>query len=420
MNIGDFILATFEGDAVQAKYTLQVLSIDNLNSSVSCYLIGGEQNFTFSYHSEPWMGTDAQGQNYMLSSHDIFVRGGISPLARSIAAITFMDGNTYLASVDDVSDGIKATLHHGSNFRVDIDINNIVIQSDWDTYPIGTHVIGVEGCTNEDDNYAINKIIKIVNESEVLNYNWKDRGIAPKGFLYGLSLVYAKAYSIFKHGFQHGVSASEEDEFIFAMIKPINSDSKNDAIAKYSHLLTEHGANLSIENETILRSVFTLLFGLGMRESSGKYCTGWDRGKLTGWGNPEKVVMPTSINSEAGLFQVSYDIGFSSGTLERLYELYKRRGDDPFLDYFRQQVKCSSSQLENFGEGEGVNYQVFCKTHPSFAVMSTAMMLRQKARHWGPIRKDTLEIITQVWSLLIDIENEINNDDHLIIRFATY
>src|SRR6185295_4211186 len=85
-----------------------------------------------------------------------------------------------------------------------------------------------------------------------------------------------------------------------------------DAVARHKATFLGFGADLNGENGggvPVLRALFTILFGLGMQESSGKHCVGWDRDKVTGWGDPAKAVVPSETNAEAGLFQVSYDIG---------------------------------------------------------------------------------------------------------------
>lgn len=76
-----------------------------------------------------------------------------------------------------------------------------------------------------------------------------------------------------------------------------------------------------------------------MRESSGMHCTGW--------GDPTNAVTPTAENSEAGLFQISYDIGVGvQGDFKDLYDKYKQQPPG-FLDVFSEGVNCSADDLQN-------------------------------------------------------------------------
>ena len=74
--------------------------------------------------------------------------------------------------------------------------------------------------------------------------------------------------------------------------KAPNANMATDAIAKYWNTFMGFGADISIDGVAVLRALFTILFGLGIRESTGKHRVGWDRDKLTGWGDPTKSNRP--------------------------------------------------------------------------------------------------------------------------------
>ncbi len=62
-----------------------------------------------------------------------------------------------------------------------------------------------------------------------------------------------------------------------------------------------------------LRHSYTLLIGLGMMESSGKYCEGRDVSEC----------FTTADTAEAGLFQTSYGAHIHSPSLGDLFKTYK-------------------------------------------------------------------------------------------------
>jgi hypothetical protein len=151
-----------------------------------------------------------------------------------------------------------------------------------------------------------------------------------------------------------------------------------------------HGMNNATAPER-LKNLFVLMFGLGLMESSGRCCCGWDRGKLDGWGDPAKKIDPTAENSEAGLFQTSYDIMYPATKpyktlLLKVFSNYKQNPDG-FLQYFSKGAKCSNADHENFGDGDGKEFQRISKECPGFAVELTAVALRNISNHWNPVIK---------------------------------
>jgi hypothetical protein len=119
-------------------------------------------------------------------------------------------------------------------------------------------------------------------------------------------------------------------------------------------------------------------------------------------------VAPTAKNAEAGLFQISYDIGMDRTDLNALWERYKKRPSSGFLDVFSERVNCSAADKANFGAGVGKEFQRFSKDCPAFTVELAALGLRTVANHWGPI--DHVEIRPECWSLLSDIETAIDQE----------
>jgi hypothetical protein len=262
---------------------------------------------------------------------------------------------------------------------------------------------------------AVAQILEHVNASPLVNYSWKDRGKAKIGYLKGMALSYARVYC--KYSLRPGEPENFRDQFTVKMAKGIgpHANPATDAIAKYANQLRQFGADVSVDGVDVLRGLFTILIGLGMRESAGKHCVGWDRGKITGWGNPAKAVVPTATNAEAGLFQISYDIGVGpQGDFKDLYERYKRRPSSGFLQYFSEDVTCSVAEAQNFGAGVGQDFQQFSKECPAFTVELAALALRTRADHWNPIITDKVELRRECWSLLVGIETAIDDLDGCI------
>jgi hypothetical protein len=245
---------------------------------------------------------------------------------------------------------------------------------------------------------VIARIFQLVEESDLAKYNWKGRGPAPIAYLKGMALTYARSYCHY-----------QIDGLVMKMVKGVRpgADTTKDAVARYANKFMEFGADVSVDGVHVLRGVFTILFGLGMRESGGKFCAGWDMSKTKG---PHPKV-PTAENSEAGLFQISYDISMNRNDFDSLFERYKRRPSG-FLDVFSEGVACQVPGYDGgaiFGAGAGKDFQQLSKDNPAFTAELAALGLRTTANHWGPINTNKVEILRACWSLLLDVEGAIDN-----------
>ena len=132
---------------------------------------------------------------------------------------------------------------------------------------------------------AIDQILQIAAGSEIVHYPWNNRGVAPAGYLKGMALVFARVYCKLKAG----------DPAAAEMAKKDTGNSVKDALASYSQQFLEAGMDNRTSGRETLRHLFVLLIGLGMRESSGRYCEGRDR----------SAANTSSNDAEAGLFQTS-------------------------------------------------------------------------------------------------------------------
>jgi Bacterial SH3 domain len=106
---------------------------------------------------------------------------------------------------------------------------------------------------------ALNEIFQIASTSAIATYNWKNRGVAPLGYIKGMAMVFARVYCRLKEG----------DLAALAMSKANTGNRQKDALAWYAQQFREAGMDNETAGPSTLRHLFVLLIGLGMRESSG-------------------------------------------------------------------------------------------------------------------------------------------------------
>ena len=120
---------------------------------------------------------------------------------------------------------------------------------------------GMEGLSDE----LTATIVKLAEESDLAVYSWPDRGVPPPGYISGMCLAFAVAYVML---------LGDEDSAATVMAKPLGGDD-TDALKWCYEELDEVGIGFGSPEER-LRALFTLMIGLGMRESSGNYSCGRD------------------------------------------------------------------------------------------------------------------------------------------------
>src|SRR5262245_16950073 len=223
------------------------------------------------------------------------------------------------------------------------------------------------------DPELIGIIIDIAKTSSIANYNWKDRGKSPVGHTVGVALSFALAY----------VRLSSDDQAAQQMAKANTGDASKDVFAHYA---TEY-KSLNMDNSAAappvdrLRHLFALILGLGMRESSGRYPEGRD----------QSASNTSADTAEASFLQTSWDIRPCSSTIPPLLPEY---WDNPcgFRAQFREGVTLKSSDLGNFGTGDGARYQFLSKYAPVFHALVSGVGLRNRRNHWGPINNKAAEL----------------------------
>jgi hypothetical protein len=226
-------------------------------------------------------------------------------------------------------------------------------------------------------------IVEIVQESNLDNFEWEDRGNAPLGYLEGMALTYALAV---KHWHSGSALAVE--------LAKAAGDPDDDALAYYDDAFDEVGMQNDRSGINVLRHLWTFLVGLGMRESSGEYYCGRDM----------SAENTSSTTCEAGLFQTSWNIkDCSPDLMGDLLDTYMR---DPngWLPIFAQGLSPDADDLSSYGSGEGAAYQWLAKYSPAFAVFTTALGVRKRRSHWGPIGRYEVELSREVDAMLLKVQ----------------
>ena len=236
----------------------------------------------------------------------------------------------------------------------------------------------------------INQIVRIANASAVSNYNWRDRGKAPKGYTAGVALCFALAAQ----------QLAEDDQTAMTMAQADRNDPDTDVLSWYRAGFEALGMDNSERGLDTLRHLFVLMLGLGMREASGRYCEGRDL-------SADNVAADTA---EAGMYQTSWNIRSCSPRIPPLLQKYWANPNG-FLKVFQDGVKPDADDLGNFGSGDGAKYQFLSKFAPAFHAFVTAIGLRYLGGgegHWGPIRRREVEILAAANDMLLDVQHYLS------------
>jgi len=234
------------------------------------------------------------------------------------------------------------------------------------------------------------QIYDIVGKSAVAKYPWKSRGIAPVAYLNGMALAFASQLA----RLQAGHSAAVE------MAKADTHDDNKDALSWYRSNFTAKGMSNATAGPDTLRHLFVLMLGLGMRESSGHHCEGRDL----------SAANTTADTAEAGLFQMSYDAHSASKEIDKLMAEYSDDEGLCYLGAFADGIQCSTASWANYGSGKGHDFQKLEKQCPGFAAAVCAVGLRTVRKHWGPINRREVEIVTAADTMFADVQRLVEQE----------
>ncbi len=213
---------------------------------------------------------------------------------------------------------------------------------------------------------VVKKITAAAAASQVSKSFWRDRDYAPAGYTKGMALVYAKTYARWKSG----------DPYAVAMAKAARVGDSQDSLSVFAPIFQEKGMSNLQDGVDTLRHVFVLLMGMGMYESSGRWCEGRDV-------NAENYNAETA---EAGVFQSSWNVRPAHQLLLPIYQWYR---DNPsgMLTVFKEGVTPLQKELGSHGDGEGAKFQLFTKQNPAFAAEFAAIAIRHRAQDFAAVNK---------------------------------
>jgi SH3 domain-containing protein len=236
----------------------------------------------------------------------------------------------------------------------------------------------------------LEEIIQIADTSAISRFDWANRGIAPRGYIKGMAVVYGRVFC----------KLQAEDDAAIEMAKANTGDRARDALAWYAQKFHDAGMDNEADGVDTLRHLFVLLIGLGMRESSGRYCEGRDR----------SAENTTANTAEAGLFQTSFNARSASALMPKLFQQYS---DNPlgFVDIFKEGVQCRDRDFENFGSGAGRDFQRLSKECPAFAAEFAAVGLRNIRTHWGPINTRAAELRPECNTMLLQVQQAVDTSN---------
>jgi peptidoglycan hydrolase-like protein with peptidoglycan-binding domain len=244
---------------------------------------------------------------------------------------------------------------------------------------------GNDGLSRE----QISAITEIAEKSKIASYSWGGRSKAPKGYTAGVALCFALAATML----------AESDSATEAMAQADRNNTDKDALSFYRSKFQALGMDNSEDGIDTLRHLFVMMLGLGMRESSGKYCEGRDM----------SATNVASDTAEAGMFQTSWNIRSCSSEIPPLLDQY---WDNPngFLTTFQSDIGPDSNDLGGYGSGDGAKYQFLSKFAPAFHAYVTAIGMRYNRQHWGPINRNEVELRKEANDMLLDVQHYLSAD----------
>jgi len=238
------------------------------------------------------------------------------------------------------------------------------------------------------------RIVAAAKASAIARYDWKNRGPACIGYTAGMAVAYASAYARLQ---AHDPVADRMSRALEPAFRDAHGHLKGDALTWYSDQLRTIGMGAATPLER-LRSLFVLLLGLGMRESSGRFCEGRDRSANN----------TSADTAEAGLFQMSFDLVAPRAELLDVFHHYQSNPGEGLREIFEVEMSppARPKDLENFGPSTspGFAFQKLSKECPAMTVEIAALGLRLEAGHWGPIINHAAEVRSASKELLLAVE----------------
>jgi hypothetical protein len=221
--------------------------------------------------------------------------------------------------------------------------------------------------------------------------------VAPIGYTKGMALLYAEAYARLKQG----------DAITVELSKAASSKIGLDGLQYLRSGLLKAGMSVDKDGVETLRSLYVLLYELGIRESDGRTYLGLD----TGENKPYEPI--NSSTTEAGLFQSSWNFAYNKPLAHRVFEKYRKSPSHalPSLSaIFSQGMPLPKNRNDgNVGSGTGLEFQKLTKSNPGFAVEFAAAVIRTDAySNYYFIRYKLMQIERAAAALFRDVEKAVD------------
>lgn len=220
------------------------------------------------------------------------------------------------------------------------------------------------------------KIARIADQSACARIDWPGRGFAPKAYLRGMALTYAKAVCAADAGGDSAASVMNKG------FGPVGED------ALSSNFWGESG-NSRLGH---IRTAFAVAIGLGMRQSGGNPTAGRDRSKP----------YQSADGAEAGLFQTTYQSLGSNPWLPNLLDEYTANPSLCQSAVFMKGLRDLRQKV--VGSGAAADYQKRIKACPALAAESAVVMLRTAKSQFGPIEAHQVELRPECDDMLRQVE----------------
>lgn len=221
--------------------------------------------------------------------------------------------------------------------------------------------------------------------------NWESRGRSPAGYIKGMSLAYARSLCRIK--------ATNKKPAAVLLAASNSGNTAKDVLAHYQDVMDRLGLVTRSAGESPLHATYLIGIGLGMKESSGRHCVGWDEAAGANRASNE---------AEAGLFQASFNSMRASPELKKLYEEYLANPTRCHLETFKEGASCKSQTL--LGTGDGAKFQDFVKKCPAFATEYAMSLIRILRSHFGPLNRKTAQVAPACELHLSTIRQIVNQD----------
>jgi hypothetical protein len=278
-----------------------------------------------------------------------------------------------------------------------LDVDGIVGPDTWSALEADAPAYVPPGLPPPLSDRDIDMIGEIAMNSDIADYNWHDRGVAPPGYTKGFALAFANVYRKLLADHAPAIEMSQARD---------GSNSK-DVLQVYKADFERLGMSNETSGPDTLRHLYALLLGQGMRESSGRHCEGRDM-------SADNV---SSDTAEAGLMQTSYNAHSFHPTFDQLMDEYAAGGgSNPqgFLNVFAEGVYCNSSSWSCYGSGRGYQFQKMAKEQPAFAVETCAVVARNRCDHYGPLIRKECELRPEADEMLMAVQAYIDRSEAVL------